>query len=107
EPNDPEKRFTGRVVVLIGPANMSSCESFILMMKQSPDCTLVGERTWGSSGNPKPHKLCNAVTVYVPSWQDMLPDGTLLEGRGLEPDVKVPTTPRDFESDDPVLKRAL
>lgn len=107
EPNDPDRRYTGRVAVLIGPANMSSCESFILMMQQARDCRLVGAKTWGSSGNPKPHKLGNGVTVFVPSWQDLLPDGTLLEGRGIEPDVRVPASPDDFERDDPVLKRAL
>ena len=35
EPNASRPRYNGRVVVLSGPAVMSSCESFLLMMKCS------------------------------------------------------------------------
>ena len=49
--------FRERAVVLMGPANVSSSEAFLLMMKQAPRCVLLGERSWGSSGNPKPVAL--------------------------------------------------
>ena len=80
----------------MGPASMSSCESFLLMMKQVPGCTLVGQRSYGSSGNPQPVDLGNGVTAFVPSWKDLRPDGTCLEGEGVEPDVEVKAGPRDF-----------
>ena len=107
EPNRGRPAYRGKVVVLTGPANMSSCESFILMMKQAPDCTLVGERTYGSSGNPQPQNLGNGVTVFLSSWKDMLPDGSPLEGKGIAPDVEVKSTPADFRAADPVLAAAL
>jgi C-terminal processing protease CtpA/Prc len=99
--------YRGRVVVLMGRANMSACESFLLMMKQAPDCTLVGEPSYGSSGNPKPHDLGNGVTAYLSSWTDMTPDGTPLEGKGIQPDVPVKTTADDLAAGDPVLDEAL
>jgi hypothetical protein len=106
-PNTERTAFKGRVAVLMGPRNMSSNESFLLMMRQSPRCKLIGARSFGSSGNPRPHALGNGVTVLLPSWQDMLPDGALLEGRGIEPDVRVETDPGDFTQRDPVIDAAL
>ena len=107
---DPAKdrpAYRGKVAVLMGPACMSSNESFLMMMKQVPGCTLVGDRSYGSSGNPKPHDLGNGVTVYLPSWRDMQPDGTLLEGQGIAPDVEVKATAKDLADADPVLEAAL
>jgi RNA polymerase sigma-70 factor (ECF subfamily) len=106
-PNAAGPAYRGKVVVLMGPRNMSSCESFLLMMKQVPGCRLVGARSYGSSGNPKPHDLGNGVTVYLPSWQDLMPDGKLLEGVGVEPDAAVPARAGDFARGDPVLEAAL
>ncbi len=102
---DPKRpAFRGRVAVLMGPANMSSCESFLLMMKQVPHCKLIGQRSYGSSGNPQPIGLANGVTVYVPSWRDLLPDGNCFEGQGIEPDMEVKAP--DAASDE-VLAAAL
>lgn len=105
--NDKPKRYKKRVAVLMGPANLSSCESFLLMMQQGPRVKTFGDTSGGSSGNPKLHALPNGVEMYIPSWKALLPDGTLLEGRGVEPDVRVKTKMRDFESGDPVLAAAL
>jgi hypothetical protein len=105
QPNAQHPTFSGKVALLIGPENMSSCESFIMMMKTSPNCTTIGAKTFGSSGNPKPHDLGNGVTVMLPSWRDLRLDGTLLEGTGITPDIPV-----DWGADpaaDPVLDRAL
>jgi len=86
---------------------MSSNESFVQMLGQARDCTVVGQRTYGSSANPKPHELPNGVTIFIPSWQDLLPDGTCNEGVGLAPDVEVAATPADLEKSDPILAKAL
>ena len=107
EPNKARPAFRGRVVVLMGPKNLSSCESFLLMMRQVPGCKLVGDRSYGSSGNPKPIDLGNGVTVLLPSWVDMLPDGTELEGKGITPDVTVKTTLAELQRRDGVLETAL
>ena len=106
-PNPERTTFKGKVAVLMGPKNMSSCESFLLMMKHVPGCKLVGGKSYGSSGNPKPQNLPNGVTVHLPSWKDMLPDGTLLEGKGIAPDIAVKLRKRDLEENDLVLQRAL
>jgi hypothetical protein len=98
--------YRGRVALLIGPACMSSNESFILMMRGDPQCRSFGARTRGSSGNPHPHELAAGLRVNVPSWQDYFPDGTLLEGRGIDPDQPVEFAPAPAGGD-PVLAAAL
>jgi len=107
EPNPDMPTYKGKVAVLMGQENMSSCESFLLMMKQVPDCKLIGEKSYGSSGNPKPYDLGNGVTVYLPSWKDLRLDGTCFEGQGIEPDINVVATESQLREKDPVLETAL
>ena len=106
EPREDAERYTKPVAVLIGPKIGSSAESFVLMMKHGAKARLIGDITKGSSGRPMPHQLGNGVTVYLPSWEDQLPDGTVLEGRGVKPDTVVKTTPKGLEQKDPVLEAA-
>jgi hypothetical protein len=107
EPNKHRPRYRGKVAVLMGPANMSSCEAFLLMMKQVPGCKLVGERSYGSSGNPTRVNLGNGVSVFLPSWKAMRPDGTCFEAEGIRPDVIAETSEVELISRDPVLEAAL
>lgn len=106
-PTKGRPKYRGKVAVLMGPYNMSSCEAFLLMMKQVPGCKLVGARSYGSSGNPQGYGLPNGVVVFLPSWKAMTPDGTVFEGVGIRPDVPVKAEKKDFEEGDPVLEAAL
>ena len=108
EPNPDRPSYRGKVAVLTGPYVMSSAEGFLLMMRQAPDVKLIGEKSFGSSGYPKPHDLGNGVTVFLPSWKAMLPDETIFEGIGIKPDIVVPTAPNDFtKGKDPVIDAAI
>jgi len=102
----PDRHYDRPVVVLTSRYCMSSNEAFVLMMKAT-GATLVGQPTFGSSGNPKKFELGNGVSVMVPSWQAMRADGTVFEGEGIEPDVFVPVHPDDLQSRDPILDKAL
>ena len=77
------------------------------MLRQADDCTVVGQPTYGSSGNPKSHELPNGVTLVVPSWQALRPDGTCFEGEGLAPDVEVAVETEQLQRRDPILEKAL
>ena len=77
------------------------------MMKKAFDVTIVGQKTAGSSGNSQPYDLGNGVTIMIPSWQALRPDGSCWEGEGIAPDVFVPCTSRDFRDRDPTLDKAL
>jgi hypothetical protein len=107
EPNAKRPAYTGRVAVLMGPVNMSSAESFLHMMKQAPNCKLIGARSYGASGNPKPTELANGVTVFLPSWKEILADGSTLEMKGIAPDVEVAARAEDLSQRDPVIEKAI
>lgn len=105
--NGADRRYDKPIAVLTSRYVMSSNESFVMMLQQARDCTTVGQPTYGSSGNPKPHELGNGVTLVAPSWQDLRLDGTPFEGEGLKPDVLVECTAKDLETHDPILDKAL
>lgn len=106
-PDEKKLTYSGNIYVLSGPAVMSSNESFILMMRQVPDSKVVGMRTYGSSGNPIPRELSNGVTVYIPGWQAYTLDGKLIEGNGIEPDIEIITSKKDFENEDILIEKVL
>jgi hypothetical protein len=106
QPSEDGALHPGPCLVLMGPANISSCESFLEMMRAA-GCRLIGEKSGGSSGNPQPIELGNGVTAYIPCWQDFDREGHPLEGVGISPDITVTTKPEDFRSTDPVLAKAL
>ena len=54
-----------------------------------------------------PKDLSFRACFFLPSWQAMLPDGTVFEGKGIAPDVVVETEQADFARRDPVLEKAL
>ncbi len=103
-----EARHYGKpIAVLTSRYVMSSNESFVLRLRQADDCVVVGQTTFGSSGNPVPHDLGNGVIAMVPSWQDATLDGVVFEGKGLAPDHVVECTAADLMQKDPILERAL
>lgn len=107
EPRGPW-RYDRPVILLIGQKCMSSNESFVAMMSGDPDAAITGDHTCGSSGNPEIIKLPLNMTVSVPRWIDYLPDGTALDERGFQPQVKFEPTPGAFEGQrDDLLTAAL
>jgi len=101
------KKYSGNIYVISGPAVMSSNESFVLMMKQLPNSKIIGMKTYGSSGNPKPYELSNGVTIYLPSWQAYTLEGEMIEDNGIKPDIEINTTYEDFKETDPVIDKII
>ncbi len=106
-PSKNKYKYDGKIYVLSGPSVMSSNEAFILMMKQIPNATVIGMKTYGSSGNPKPYTLSNGVTLFLPSWQAYTLDGKLIEGNGIEPDIEVLTNKVDFQKKDVLFEKVV
>lgn len=101
-------RYDRPVLLLIGERCISSNESFIAMMMGATNVTTIGAHTAGSSGNPMEIKLPLDITVGVPVWIAYLPDGTPLDERGIQPQVKFEPQPGAFEGNrDDLLAAAL
>ena len=68
----------------------------------------MGDRSAGSSGNPRRLELAGGIRVNLPRWLDMDPDGEPIEHVGVAPDVPVDVPPGAFtDTEDPVLAAAL
>jgi Peptidase family S41/Trehalose utilisation len=100
-------RFGKPVAVLMSRYCMSSNEAFLLMMRQAEKSKLIGQTSYGSSGNPRGHKLPNGVEIVLPSWKVMRLDGTVFEDQGLKPDLEIVPTAAELETRDPILEKAL
>jgi hypothetical protein len=100
--------LTQPLVVLIGPGAVSSGEGFAKMLKALPQATLVGLPTRGSSGNPRPFNLPGlAVTVWYSRWVDMMPDGSVVEGKGVQPHIVVNEPQEAYKDRDPTWEKAM
>ncbi|MFC5469766.1 S41 family peptidase [Cohnella suwonensis] len=79
------------LVVLVNKGSASSAEIMAGALKQSGDATLVGETTYGKGTVQVPNigdlgdRSMLKLTVY--KW--LLPDGSWINGKGIEPDVIV------------------
>jgi carboxyl-terminal processing protease len=85
-------RYTGRVVILTDRNCGSSCEDFVQPFLTTHSATVVGEPTYGSTGQPFYLQLGGGLSMRVGSIDTHLPDGSPFEGVGLRPDVIVPYT---------------
>jgi hypothetical protein len=99
----PSIRYGGPVACLVGPVCISSGEGFAMMMKALPNVVVLGQPTRGASGNPQPVHLPNGVTVHYSRWQSFMPDGTMIERRGVPPDIVV----KQKGEGDPTLEAAI
>lgn len=107
EPRGPW-RYQSPVIALAGQRTMSSAESFLLMLDQCPNVTTMGDRTAGSSANPRRVEAGGGITVNLPRWLDLLPNGNRLDAVGVNPDIKIDAAPDTFTNkSDPVLQAAL
>lgn len=101
-------RYQSPLVVLQGQRTMSSAESFALMLAQCPQATTMGDRTAGSSGNPRILQPGCTLSVALPRWLDMDPAGNPIETAGIAPAVRIEAGAEAFgPREDPVLSAAL
>jgi len=107
EPRGPW-RYEAPVAVLIGQKTMSSAESLALMFASCPQVTTLGDRTAGSSANPRRLEVGAGIVVNLPRWLDMDPDGKPIDAVGIQPMKAIEAASyADFKGVDPVFDAAL
>jgi carboxyl-terminal processing protease len=103
-----EKAYLSPVVVLIDYLTGSSGERFAGCTQSIGRALIVGEHSPGSVGPAKIEKLANgSIFIYVYA-QTLTPDGKIIEGNGVIPDIEVKLD-RDalLKGKDPQLEAAL
>lgn len=107
EPRQEEK-YSGPLVILIGPKTISAGEDFVVPLHASGRATLVGERTAGTTGQPLQFDFSYIIRGRVCTKRDTYPDGREFVGVGIIPDVEVHPKPKDIAARrDVVLEKGL
>ena len=102
------KRYTGPLVVLVGPLSGSASEILAAAVQDQKRGRLVGRMTNGSVLQSQQFALPDSGYVQVPISNYFRNDGRRIEGVGVEPDVWILPTLDDVRAKrDPVLDRAL
>jgi carboxyl-terminal processing protease len=100
--------YTGKVVILTDRRCASACEDFVAPFHENHRALIVGDTTYGSSGQPYYEQFDNGMWFRVQVQRVQWPDGSLFEGVGVPPDVRAVEPPSDLTSgQDSVLQRAL
>ncbi|SES08793.1 carboxyl-terminal processing protease [Gracilibacillus ureilyticus] len=105
---EPDKKaYGGELILLVDRDTGSAAEDLVVPFKDNGRAKIIGERTWGSTGQPYifekgEQRLC------IGAVRASMPDGGLFEGIGIEPDIRVNKRREDFyERIDRYIEEAL
>jgi len=103
-----EGAYGGPVVVLIDALSTSASELFAAGLQAAGRALIVGERSSGWCTSRGLVMLPNGAIVVHPNVEHSAPDGTVLEGRGVKPDIEVHLTREALlRGGDPQLEAAV
>lgn len=95
-------------IVLIDGGSASASEILAGALKEHGIATLVGEKTFGKGSVQELVKITDDTSLKVTIANWFTPNGVSISLHGLEPDVKVPFTVKDFENKkDPQMDKAV
>lgn len=80
--------YDGNLVILTDRNTFSSGEDFVMPFKDNKRAVIIGEKTFGSTGQPY-FTTIDSILLSVGSKRVQLPDGTEFEGIGIEPDKQI------------------
>lgn len=95
-------------VVLVDGGSASASEILAGALKEHGIATLVGEKTYGKGSVQELVKITEdtSLKITVANW--LTPNGVSISKEGLEPDIKIPITLKDYENKkDPQLEKAV
>ena len=100
--------YDGPVVVMIDVMNASASERFSGCIQSIGRAVILGERSPGIVGPSDLKELPNGATFMCLVAQSLTPDGLVLEGHGVVPDIEVALDPEQLLSGvDTQLQRAI
>lgn len=96
-----------KVIVLINEGSASGAEILTGALKEQNKVLIIGEKSFGKGTVQELIDLKEgALKLSIAQW--LLPSGKSIEGSGIEPDIKIETTPEELEKEkDPQLEKAI
>lgn len=94
--------------ILTGTHTASSSEDFLVATDNQKHMIKIGEATAGTTGMPMSFKLPGGGWARICIKKDIYPDGREFVGYGIQPDILVSKSLKDFiKGRDPVLQKAI
>lgn len=109
-PNNIDKsdRVVIPTAVLTGPFTASSSEDFLVATDNQKHIVKIGEATAGTTGMPMSFQLPGGGWARICFKKEIYADGREFVGYGIQPDIKVSKTLKDFLNEkDPALQKAI
>ncbi|MEL6559627.1 MAG: S41 family peptidase [Bacteroidota bacterium] len=101
-------QFAQSIVVLTSDYTASASEVFLLLMKDLPYVTIVGDHSEGIFSDVYEFKLPNKWEIGLSHQQFFSMDSTNYEGEGILPDIQVVNIKTDIKNKrDPVIRAAI
>ncbi|EJK87320.1 MULTISPECIES: S41 family peptidase [Rhizobium] len=92
--------WKGKIALLINGGSASACEDFALRFKDGERGLVLGEPSFGSTGQPYFVNFTEfGMSFRVSSKREYFPDGRQFEGVGVKPDKSIPLTRDELRSD--------
>jgi hypothetical protein len=89
--------YSRPVVVLMNADCFSATDIFLAAFKGWRGVTLLGEASGGGSGRAETYRLARSgLEIRLSTMASFLPDGRLIDGAGIPPDVPLETLPADW-----------
>jgi carboxyl-terminal processing protease len=108
EPECTGGRYEGKIILLTDRHTGSAAEDFTMPFKDNGRATIIGEKTWGSTGQPVFRNFGDDIRVGIGSIRAYFPTGEPFEGIGIAPDISVECAREDVYSKwDAVMEKAL
>jgi carboxyl-terminal processing protease len=99
------------VIILIDNGTSGAAELFAAALSGNKRAELIGERTIGRAAEQRLIKLPDGTGLWLTTTRYLMPDGSALHEKGLEPAVPVAEPEVDFGQTpppgDPILEKAL
>lgn len=106
--HDTIDRIIVPVVVLMGHNTASAAEDFLIYVDKQEHMTTMGERSFGSTGQPIDFTMPGNGYARICTKKDTYPDGREFVGYGVEPDIYVHKTLEEFLGQkDRTLEKAI
>lgn len=102
------KRIVVPTVILLGHNTASAAEDFLIFADNQKHMIKIGEKSYGSTGQPYLFDLPGGGYARVCTKKDTYPDGREFVGYGIKPDIEIIPTLDDFlKNTDKALEEAI
>lgn len=102
------RQFKGKVVLLTSRNTVSAGEIFVMIMKELPNVTVIGETTCGAHSDVLERRLPNGWQIGLSNERYYTVKGEICEKRGLKPDIEIPFNFSEVvRGNDQILKAAV